>query len=749
MAVGGGRFFFLLNLKLRDGGISSGEAERIFNFFVIMEGLLLRPLMPHQEEGCNWMVSVLTVEPKRHGVLFTDAPGLGKTTTTLATLAILREKGFLSRPCLVACPANCVNEWKKEITVAFTEKCFDVRTFKNSTTFEDMHSNTVVIISYQSMLIPFAAWMKTITKWRVIDDPKVFQRFRIVNGNMGILRPGESYNGQWDTSINNYLRKFSKRSLAASSADKNSSCASSIFDYEWGCVVMDEAQKLKDRKASTSNALAMVMSQYRIALTGTPVMNASTEITTIMRYGLGYGDGSGASDVSSDLYKRCTFGRLKNQVRLPDAPTQNAHIINVIISMDGFPWDRQLYLDRLGQTRSGAQALDEQNLFAGETPAQRARRLRVARNNFFGNTSALQLLCLHRDVYLNGGKAAPPDDGNAAAEEVILEPVPAFSLEWTFRTHQQFPLWFQRRVMSFLLSMMRVARFLTKDVHRLICTFWANMESGITQPSPKLLAMYDILKSMETRDPDDKMIVMSSSRVFLEKHVMPYFADRGVGCVLLAGMAKNAKLAAIKAFETDSNVKIMCAVKSVAGVGLNLQHTSGTMVICEPGWNDAIDSQVFARIDRTGQRRVPHIYRLLIANSVDTAIMELQAAKLQIAHSTVYKHEQVHIATILRKMIDMNPETALVPRPQDSPVTYNQGFLTSPVPVPISEPIREDPLVMAEPIAMYPFDGFHDADDPADELLPSIDGGTFLSDFEPESKRYRRDENDFWDDGCW
>jgi hypothetical protein len=129
--------------------------------------------------------------------------------------------------------------------------------------------------------------------------------------------------------------------------------------------------------------------------------------------------------------------------------------------------------------------------------------------------------------------------------------------------------------------------------------------------------------------------------------------------------------------------------------------------------------------------------------------MELQAAKLQIAHSTVYKHEQVHIATILRKMIDMNPETALVPRPQDSPVTYNQGFLTSPVPVPISEPIREDPLVMAEPIAMYPFDGFHDADDPADELLPSIDGGTFLSDFEPESKRYRRDENDFWDDGCW
>lgn len=137
-----------------------------------------------------------------------------------------------------------------------------------------------------------------------------------------------------------------------------------------------------------------------------------------------------------------------------------------------------------------------------------------------------------------------------------------------------------------------------------------------------------------------------------------------------------AKQKVLKAFENDPTVRVMCAVKSVAGVGLNLQHGSATLVLCEPGWNDAVDAQAVARIDRTGQMRTPHIYRLLWANSVDTAMMKLQEIKRTIANSALYLRADTKVAKVLSNLIDMNPQTALTPRPGDQQVNYSQGFLS-------------------------------------------------------------------------
>jgi hypothetical protein len=516
---------------------------------------LKRPLLEHQTVAVEWMTSTLMygryfnhvakASVPATGVLLTDEPGLGKTTSTLATLATLRQRGFLVKPCLVVCPANCINEWCKEVDLNFGEGYLDVRVYKDSSTFDEMHSNTIVILSYPSMLAPFAAWVKKLTVQQVVSDPLLLERYYVINHKVTRLDPGEVYRGQWDTSMQAFLAKLSGRFANSEPSDNANKCGAYLFDYDWGCVVMDEAQKVKSSSTATAKCLAMVRAKCRIALTGTPVMNDAEEIKNIMRYGLLYAAGSGFHDVSSELYRLCSFGRLKNQVRLPDAPANVAQEFNVVLSTEGFPWDRQLYLDRLHRTRGGAAALDAEDFFPGESKNQRAQRLRAARNTFFGNTSALQLISMHRDVYLRAGTVAAAASGEDEAAEVI-EPLPAFALEWTYRNHKQFPVWFQQRVTTFLLCMKRLARWLTKDIHRFICTHWAHMESGIMQPSPKLLAAYDIYKLMIERDPDDKLIIMSSSRVFLERHMMPYFRDRGVGSVLLCGASANAKLKTIR-----------------------------------------------------------------------------------------------------------------------------------------------------------------------------------------------------------
>ena len=144
---------------------------------------------------------------------------------------------------------------------------------------------------------------------------------------------------------------------------------------------------------------------------------------------------------------------------------------------------------------------------------------------------------------------------------------------------------------------------------------------------------------------------------------------------MFCGMSKSKKRAVLESFETDNNIRVMCGVKSVVSLGLNLQKISSTVVLCEPGWNDSIDAQAIARVDRHGQRRIPHIYRLLISGSVDIAVRKLQQTKRTIANSALYRREDVQLARVLRNMIDLNPATALVKPAPGFAVTYDQGFL--------------------------------------------------------------------------
>lgn len=598
---------------------------------------LRRPLLPHQEIGCEWMLRTLK---DIHGVLLTDAPGLGKTASALATVARLNT----GAPCLVLCPVNCVSEWCKEAKLTYHQGQADVRAYKNSKTFQNMQHNTIVIMAYTALLGPFGAWAKKCITTKA-DSSSIIRRVAHCDKRWNTF---SSVRDQLDA----FFEKFSKRFNKKDPSDESLACGQALYDNgAWGCIVLDEAQKVKSSATSTAKAVAMIQARYRIALSGTPVMNDVSELQNIMHYGLLYAD----VDITSILYKKCIFGRQKSDVCM-EQPIPAAREFKVIISTEDFAWDRQLYFDVLARIRDNATELTESEfLVAGESDEQRKVRLQAVRSKFFNNAAALQMVALHSQVYLRS------------------ESSQVFTIQWTHRTHMTFPRWFRDRVVTFMLCMKRIARFLDKNVHRKICTAWATAE---TWPSPKLLAIYDIYKSMQQRDPQDKLIVTSSSRVFLENHVMPYFQERNVGAVLLCGATQVQKQRTMAMFEQNPRIRVMCAVKSVVGVGLNLQHISGTVILCEPGWNDATDLQAVARIDRTGQTRTPHIYRLLWANSVDTAMMELQAIKRRIADHAVNKHENVQVIKVLCKLMDMDPSTALQPRPMiDAPITYRQAFV--------------------------------------------------------------------------
>ncbi|KAI8365823.1 DNA repair protein-like protein [Choanephora cucurbitarum] len=75
------------------------------------------------------------------------------------------------------------------------------------------------------------------------------------------------------------------------------------------------------------------------------------------------------------------------------------------------------------------------------------------------------------------------------------------------------------------------------------------------------------------------------------------------------------------------------------GVALNLTEAS-RVFICDPWWNPAAELQAMDRIHRLGQHRPIRITRLIIENSIESRIIQLQEKKTALVESTVDKNSK-------------------------------------------------------------------------------------------------------------
>jgi len=57
-----------------------------------------------------------------------------------------------------------------------------------------------------------------------------------------------------------------------------------LSDIDWDCVILDEAQNIKNREAKQTRAISRLRSSSKIALTGTPVENRLSELWSIMEF---------------------------------------------------------------------------------------------------------------------------------------------------------------------------------------------------------------------------------------------------------------------------------------------------------------------------------------------------------------------------------------------------------------------------------------------------------------------------------
>ena len=110
--------------------------------------------------------------------------------------------------------------------------------------------------------------------------------------------------------------------------------------------------------------------------------------------------------------------------------------------------------------------------------------------------------------------------------------------------------------------------------------------------------------------------------------------ERGIGYYTITGdTPKKRRVELVDAFNADSTPVFLVSLRA-GGTGLNL--TGATVVIhADPWWNAAAENQATDRAHRIGQTRAVTVYKVIVENTIEDRVVELQAAKSELAGKVV------------------------------------------------------------------------------------------------------------------
>mmetsp|Transcript_29628 Transcript_29628/g.69017 ORF Transcript_29628/g.69017 Transcript_29628/m.69017 type:complete len:360 (-) Transcript_29628:76-1155(-) len=177
---------------------------------------------------------------------------------------------------------------------------------------------------------------------------------------------------------------------------------------------------------------------------------------------------------------------------------------------------------------------------------------------------------------------------------------------------------------------------------------------GDLEVSPKIaVVLQDFLEARQV-DPGVKAVVFSRFRKCLEetKRAMD---QSGVSCDILHGdLTRTQRTKMLEDFKSPSGPAVLIVSFKVGGVGLTLTAASRCYMM-EQWWNAAGDQQAQSRVHRIGQERPVTIVRLVMKDSIEERILDMQERKtglFQAAFVNLSKTEQKKLkADEIRKLV--------------------------------------------------------------------------------------------------
>ncbi|KAG7397888.1 btaf1 RNA polymerase II, B-TFIID transcription factor-associated, 170kDa [Phytophthora boehmeriae] len=94
----------------------------------------------------------------------------------------------------------------------------------------------------------------------------------------------------------------------------------------------------------------------------------------------------------------------------------------------------------------------------------------------------------------------------------------------------------------------------------------------------------------------------------------------------------------VQNFNADPSIDVLLLTTSVGGLGLTLTGAD-TVIFVEHSWNPFVDLQAMDRAHRIGQKRTVRVFRLIMEESLEEHILNLQEFKEKVAATVVKKND--------------------------------------------------------------------------------------------------------------
>ncbi|MGC8765496.1 MAG: DEAD/DEAH box helicase [Brevinematia bacterium] len=153
--------------------------------------------------------------------------------------------------------------------------------------------------------------------------------------------------------------------------------------------------------------------------------------------------------------------------------------------------------------------------------------------------------------------------------------------------------------------------------------------------SVKLQALMELI--YEIMDSNRKVVVYSQFVEFLKFLKIKLYSEN-IEYLYLDGRTKD-RPALVQYFNTSQERILLASIKA-GGVGLNITGADSVIII-DPWWNPAVETQAIDRLHRIGQKSVVFAYRLLTKGTVEGKMRQLQLKKKKIISDVIDLPEEI------------------------------------------------------------------------------------------------------------
>ncbi|KAF5371952.1 hypothetical protein D9615_008067 [Tricholomella constricta] len=591
-------------------------------------------LLPFQRESLFWMRK--QEQGIWNGGMLADEMGMGKT---IQIIALFVTDGV--KPNLVVAPTVAVMQWRNEI---------------------ESHTDGLKVL----------VWHGSSRE----SDIKELKKYDVVLTTYAVM----------ESCFRKQQSGFKRKGMIVKEK-------SPLHEIHWHRIVLDEAHNIKERSTNTAKAAFQLKSNYRWCLSGTPLQNRVGELYSLVRF-------LGGDPFSYYFCKVCdckslhwTFSDKRSCDDCGHTPMQhtcfwNNEILTPIqkngMVGPGKPAFKKLriLLDRMMLRRTKLQKADDLGLpprtvlvrrdyFSPEekdlylslyTNAKRDFSTYVDQGTILNNYSniftlltRLRQMACHPDLVLRSKTNARNFTNedieeatvcrlcNDIAEDAIKSKCHHIFdraciqqyLETSEEAHPQCPTCHLPLTIDLEAPALEMEETISKARQGILGRL--NLEKW--RSSSKIEALVEELSNLRLQEATTKSIVFSQFVNFLD--LIAYRLQKaGFNICRLEGtMSPQARDATIKHFTNNVGVTVFLVSLKAGGVALNLTEAS-RVYLMDSWWNPAVEFQAMDRIHRLGQHRPVQAIKIVIEDSIESQIVQLQEKKSAMVNATLAADDQ-------------------------------------------------------------------------------------------------------------